>query len=245
MIRSWLLTVLLNSLDAYAYGRPDEYNPLLPLTDGTHDQKIMVKHYGGSNTITLTADCPAPERVLGFYNWCYSEEASYITYSGESIEDRVYWEDVPVTELLPEEISSQMNLKGDETCSRMTQAGEDLVAMHNNIYGYLGAQNGLWPMKSIDTATAIAVDFYSSYDQAGTRSASDVIMNNTYLNWPEQEGNSINNLALAVATEEQNDTLVEHADLFVYMDEMYKKFMTGVEPMSIGMPLLLKAIIWV
>lgn len=223
---------LLNSLDAYAYGRPDEYNPMLPLTDGEHDQKIMVKHYGGSNTITLTADCPAPERVIAFYNWCYSEEAASVIYAGESLEDRVYWENIPVTEVLPEAISSQLNLKGDETCTRMTAAGEALIAMHSNIYGYLGAQNGLWPMKSIDTGTEIAIDFYSSYDQVASRSSSDVIMNNTYLNWPEQEGNSINNLALAVGSDEQNDVLVEHADLFVYMDEMYKKFMTGVEPMS-------------
>ena len=223
---------LLQSLDAYSYGRPDEYNPMLPLTDGQHDQKIMVKHYGGSNTITLTADCPAPERVVAFFNWCYSEEAHTIIYSGESEEQSVYFESVPVTELLPAEICAQLDLKGDETCTRMTEAGEELSATQSNIYGYLGGQLGLWPSKSIDTATEIAVDYYSSYDQVAARSSSDVIMNNTYLNWPGQEGNSINNLALAVATDEQNDVLVEHADLFVYMDEMYKKFMTGVEPMS-------------
>ncbi len=223
---------LLQSLDAYSYGRPDEYNPMLPLTDGQHDQQIMVKHYGGSNTITLTADCPAPERVVAFFNWCYSEPAHTIIYSGESEEQSVYFKSVPVTELLPAEICAQLDLKGDEKCTKMTEAGEELSATQSNIYGYLGGQYGLWPSKSINTPTEIAVDFYSSYDQVAARSSSDVIMNHKYLSWPYEEGNSFNNLALAVATDAQNDILVEHADLFVYMDEMYKKFMIGVEPMS-------------
>ena len=33
-------------------------------------------------------------------------------------------------------------------------------------------------------------------------------------------------------TTEQYQVILDHADLFVYMNEMYRKFMTGVEPMS-------------
>ena len=40
------------------------------------------------------------------------------------------------------------------------------------------------------------------------------------------------NISLATMTDEQYQVIQKNKDLFVYINEMYKKFMMGVEPMS-------------
>ena len=87
-------------------------------------------------------------------------------------------------------------------------------------------------MKAINDPYEIAIDFTISYDPVATRSASDLKMNYDYLNWPYEEGNSFMNISLATMTDEQYQVIQKNKDLFVYINEMYKKFMMGVEPMS-------------
>ena len=224
---------LLFNIDGAAYGRPDEYNPMLPLSDGTHPAQIMIKNYEGHTTTFLTKDCPAPERVLAFYNWCYSKEASTILYLGDDPNNLKYYERVPLRSRLTDEqaaILSDVDL--DDTCMVQTPAGEELQARERNMTAYLGANNGLWPMKAINDPYEIAIDFVVSYDQKATRSASDLRMNYDYLNWPYKEGNSFMNLSLATMTDAQYQVIQKHRDLFVYINEMYQKFMMGVESMS-------------
>lgn len=223
---------LLDNIDANAYGRPDEYNPMLPLSDGTHDAQIMVKNYLGQTSVFLTKDCPAPERVLAFYNWCYSKEAATVLYSGDDPNNMIYYKEVPLVDKITAEQAAMLELNGSETTLELTAEGEALAAKERSLSGYLGANNGLWPMKAINTSQEIAIDFYTSYDHAATRSASDLKMNYDNLTWPYEEGNSFSDLNLAVMTTEQYQVILDHADLFVYMNEMYRKFMTGVEPMS-------------
>lgn len=223
---------LLDNIDANAYGRPDEYNPMLPLSDGTHDAQIMVQNYLGQTSVFLTKDCPAPERVLAFYNWCYSKEAATILYSGDDPNNMIYYKEVALADKITAEQAAMLELDGSETTLELTAEGEALAAKERSMSGYLGANNGLWPMKAINTSQEIAIDFYTSYDHAATRSASDLEMNYNYLTWPYEEGNSFSNLNLAVMTNDQYQVILDHADLFVYMNEMYRKFMTGVEPMS-------------
>lgn len=223
---------LLDNIDASAYGRPDEYNPMLPLSDGTHPAQIMVKNYLGQTSVFLTKDCPAPERVLAFYNWCYSKEAATILYSGDDPNNMVYYKEVPLVDKITAEQAAMLELDGTETTLELTAEGEALAARERSISGYLGANNGLWPMKAINTSQEIAIDFYTSYDHAATRTASDLQMNYDNLTWPYEEGNSFSDLNLAVMTTEQYQVIQDNADLFVYMNEMYRKFMTGVEPMS-------------
>ena len=226
-------TSLLNNIDGYSYGRPDEYNPLLPLTDGTHPANIKIKHYEGHTTVFLTKNCPAPERVVAFYNWCYSEEAKTVLYSGVDYENPKYYTRVPATEYYTEDILALLTPEQREKTVRvLNEEGKALQERERSMSGYLGANNGLWPMKGIDEPHEIAIDFWSSYDQVATRSASDLQMNVAYLRWPYEEGNSHNNLSLAVMTDEQYQEHLKYADLYNYMDEMYKKFMMGVEPMS-------------
>ncbi len=226
---------LLTTINDYSYGRPSEYNPILPLTDGTHPAKILMADYLGSTTITLTKNCPAPERVVAFMNWCYSEEAGNIIYCGEPLTDGkgTYYEEVLVKDLVSDEIAQLLELKGDEMTAQMTEAGKALDKQESNMSGYLGAQSDLFPVKAINTPAEIALDFYSAYDQEASRSAgTDIEMNYRMLSYAYQEGNSYQNIPLAVATEEQSDILSDYSDLFVYMNEMYKRFMLGVEPMS-------------
>ena len=224
---------LLFNIDGKANGRPDEYNPMLPLSDGTHDAQIMIKNYEGHTTTFLTKDCPAPERVIAFYNWCYSEEASTILYLGDDPNNLKYYERVPLASQLTEEQAAILSKEVIEEMSmKLTPAGEELAARERNMTAYLGANNGLWPMKAINEPYEIAIDFAISYDEEATRSAGDLRMNYDYLNWPYEEGNSFMNISLATMTDEQYQVIQKNKDLFVYINEMYKKFMMGVEPMS-------------
>jgi len=225
---------LLDSIDAYGYGRPDEYNPIQPLTDGSHPAKLMLKNYGGSFTWMVMKDCPAPERVCEFLNWCYSKEANDISYLGDLLIDHEgkYYREVPMIDLVTPEEAELLGLKGDEYSVELTEEGKKLDEQERSLSGYLGANNGLWVMRAINTPEEIAADFYSSYDRKASRSASDLALNVYMLNFAYQDGQSFTNLPLAPITDEQNEVILRHADLFTYMNETYQKFMMGVEPMS-------------
>lgn len=225
---------LSDSIDAHNYGRPDEYNPVQPLTDGVHPAKIMMKNYGGSTTWMLTKGCPAPDRVCAFLNWCYSKEASSILYLGDKLVDHVgtYYREVPMIDLVSKEEAEILGLTGEEYSVELTEEGKKLDAQERNMASYLGANNGLFPMKAINTPAEIASDFYSSYDREASRSASDLKMNMEMLSFAYQDGQSFMNLPLAPMTEEQQEIFLKHADLFTYMNEMFRKFMMGVEPIS-------------
>lgn len=223
---------LIDNIDGFSRGRPDEYNPILPLSDGTNPARIMIKNYAGQSCNMLTSACKVPERVLAFYDWCLTKEANDIIYLGEPLSNSKYYREVPVKDLLDPDIVKRLNIGDNEMTTELTEEGKALAARERNISGYLGANNDLWPMKAINNAKEIAIDFYTSYMRNATRSASDIEMNYNLLSWPNGEGHSFYDLPLAVMTEEQSEVITRYGDLFVYMNEMYQKFMTGVEPMS-------------
>jgi putative aldouronate transport system substrate-binding protein len=216
---------LLQNIDGYTNGRPEEFTNLMPLTSGSNPSLIMKRNYEGGFTIMLTPNCKVPERVISFFDWFHTYEGSMIEYFGEPSPGGEWYrsDDAALASIGIPPIDSYMVL---------TQKGEETAAREGNIMAYLGVNNGVWPGKLIDDAGAIAAEFYYGFDRTASRSASDVQMNLEKLNWAERTENSYWELPMATATDAQGQVITEAADLFAYIDEMYKKFMTGVEPLS-------------
>ncbi len=223
---------LLKNIDGYSKNRPAEYANLYPLTDGKNPALIMVQNFQGQTSSLLTSVCKVPERVVAFYNWFMSKEGSDIAYFGETTPGGNYYKELPISDKLDLDTMKAIGLKGDEKVMELTDKGKALTATESDYRAYLGINNSLWPIYSIDKPQDIAIEFFFGFDRKATRSASDIIMNYEKLSWPGIEGNSYNNILLAVMDENQIDVIRNAGDLYVYMDEMYRKFMTGVEPLS-------------
>jgi putative aldouronate transport system substrate-binding protein len=217
---------LLQNLDAYSNGRTDEYINLLPLRNGSNTPLIMKRNYeGGSNTIMLSSNCKVPERVVSFVDWFQSYEGTMTDYYGETYPGGNYYR-------ADEEAMAAIGIPSSPTYMVLTEKGLELAQKEPDIQAYLGVNYGMGPHRFIDSASEIAAEFYYGFDRSATRSASDVQMNLKNLGWPDIEGNYYYELPLATASDAQGQVISEAADLFSYMDEMYKKFMTGVEPLS-------------
>jgi putative aldouronate transport system substrate-binding protein len=216
---------LLQNLDAYTNGRPDEYINLLPLRNGSNAPLIMKRNYEGGLSIMLSSGCKVPERVASFIDWFQSYEGSMTDYYGEPYPGGNYYR-------ADEEALAAIGIPPSPRYMVLTEKGLELAKTESNIQHYLGVNYGMGPHRLIGTASDIAAEFYYGFDRSAARSASDVEMNMKNLGWPDIEGNYYYELPLATASDAQGKVISEAADLFSYIDEMYKKFMTGVEPLS-------------
>jgi len=210
--------------DGYMNGRPEEFAIMLPISDGQRPPTILQTNFIGQATHNVTAGSKAPEKAAMLLDWFHSTEGSLIEYYGEVLPggdyyyvDEKSWSDIGLT------IDPMFGMK-------LTPKGEEVAAKEANIHAYLGVNNGVFPQNLIGGADLIAYEFYYAGEPAALRIARDPKRNMDLLNWINN--NRVYQVPLSSMTAEQMDILDGASDLFVYMDEMMKKFMTGVEPMS-------------
>ena len=90
--------------------------------------------------------------------------------------------------------------------------------------GKLGA-NSIWPQNMPGYADQVAADFYFGYDAEACGRNCDVKFVTDLLNWAMDNGTPAP--LFSAATNEQTEVLTKAQDLFNYMDEQMKGFISG------------------
>lgn len=194
------------------YGLKAELAPFRPL-----GEKIIITNYAGENKYCLTSACPAPEKVVAFLDWFFTEEGTQYSYYGEPAPGGDYY----VTD------HSKFESLGLTPASYEMQATEKFneeAKNETNLNWKLGA-NSIWPKYMPGTASQVAADFYFGYDAETVGRNADVKYVCDELDWAMANGTQAP--LFAAATAEQGDAIAKASDLFSYMEETMKGFISG------------------
>jgi putative aldouronate transport system substrate-binding protein len=216
---------ILQNLDEFSRGLPGEYTNLLPLTDGKHKRQIGKRNYAGGINVMVSSKTKVPERVISFLDYFQSYDGAMLEYYGEPAPGGNYF-------VKDDSAAIALGLPPEKTVMVPTAKSVKISDSGDYLWPYLGVNTGMWPGKIVGTSVGIILDYQGFDTAAARRMKTDIKGHQEKLGWVDVEGNYFYELPLTVADEAQSLVLSEHADLFTYMDEMYKKFMTGVEPMS-------------
>ena len=203
---------LLNNTSLGGYGLTAELAPMHPL-----NEKITITNYAGENKYCLTSACPAPEKVVAFLDWFFTEEGTQYSYYGEPAPGGDYY----VTD------HSKFESLGLTPASYEMQATEKFneeAKNETNLNWKIGA-NSIWPKYMPGTSSQVAADFYFGYDHDVVGRNADVVYVCDQLDWAMANGTQAP--LFAAATGEQGDALTKAGDLFSYMEEQMKGFISG------------------
>ncbi len=199
------------------YGLDSKWAPVQPLND-----KITVTNYSGGVYYAVTSACEAPEKVAAFLDWFYTVEGTQISYYGEATPGGDYY--VRDTSKYDE-----LGLTAADYELIATQKYYDELANETNLNIKLGA-NTCFPHYLPGMADQVAADFYFSYAADVVGLNADVNYVKERLNWAMENGTY--DLLFSAMTAEQSDIITSHSDLFNFMEEKEKAFISGVEPLE-------------
>lgn len=194
------------------YGLKAELAPFKPL-----GEKITITNYAGENKYCLTSACPVPEKVVAFLDWFFTEEGTQYSYYGEPAPGGDYY--VRDTSKFDD-----LGLVATSYEMQATEKFNEEAKNETNLNWKLGA-NSIWPKYMPGNASAVAADFYFGYDAETVGRNADVKYVCEQLDWAMANGKQAP--LFAAATTEQADALTKAGDLFSYMTEQMKGFISG------------------
>lgn len=213
---------VLANTELNGYGLKSEFIPIRPLTDGTHAQAIVKENFEGNTRHLFSKSCKVPERVIPYWDFFFGVEGSQLSYYGESAPGGDYF-------VKDDTEYEALGLTATPDMMNGTDKYYEELKTEPSLYRKLGA-NTIFPHCLIGTADIVAGDFYFSFSQEACGRAVDIQMNLDNLNWAMDNGTPA--LPMVMADTAQASVLSNHADLFTYMEEMYLKFITNVEPID-------------
>jgi len=194
------------------YGLRTELAPMMAM-----NEKIVITNYAGENKYLLTSACPAPEKVVAFLDWFFTVEGTQYSYFGEPapggdyyVRDTSQYDSLGITAQPYQMIATE---KFNEEAKETT-----------NLNWKLGA-NSIWPKFMNGQADDVAADFYFGYDHDVVGRNADVKYVVDTLNWAMDNG--VQAPLFAAANTEQTDAITKAGDLFDYMAEQMKGFISG------------------
>lgn len=203
---------LLQSTAMNGYGLHTELAPMMPL-----GEKIIVRNYTGGNKYMITTGCEAPEKVAAFFDWFFTTEGTQMSYYGEA---------TPGGDYFVRDTSTYDSLGLNATDYEMVGTDKyfEELANETRLTSKLGA-NTIWPANMPGYADQVAADFYFGYDADVCGRNCDVQFVTETLNWAMDNGTSAP--LFSAATTEQAEIITKAGDLFDYMDEQMKGFISG------------------
>lgn len=203
---------LLQSTAMNGYGLRTELAPMKPVGD-----KIIVRNYSGGNKYLITTGCEAPEKVAAFFDWFFTTEGTQMSYYGEAN---------PGGDYFVRDTSKYDSL--GLTATEYEMVGTDKyfeeLANETRLTSKLGA-NTIWPANMPGYADQVAADFYFGYDAEVCGRNCDVAFVNDLLNWAMDNGTAAP--LFSAATTEQAEAIAKAGDLFDYIEEQTKGFISG------------------
>jgi len=216
-------SALLTNVDGFLNGRPEEFVPIMPLTDGTHPAVMFFTNFLGDGAWVVTGASESPEKAVQVLDWIYSSEGQFYETYGEPYPGGIHYIHIP-------SLWDDLGLEFDGFQLSLTELGQEIVEREALIFGYLGVKNQLFPLMWRSTNDTVAFEFYHNFDQAATRRTSDPALVSYQLG--AMYNGAVQQVALASMTSEQMNILADASDLLMYMDEMFQRFMMGLEPME-------------
>ena len=191
-----------------------------PLAKEGVDPFIHFADLPGNGAWMLTKDCADPAKAITMLNWGYTMEGTQISYFGEASPGSEYYrlptvDDPRIT--LPD-YTLELNEKG-----KALAEGEPLF---RNVMGW-----NLWyiPRVMIGNIAAIAYEYDTVFVSDALASDIDFNIESLTLAVEEYQLPAVN---FTAPMPDQRDAWGSYADLWLYMDEMLGKFMTGTEPIA-------------
>lgn len=210
-----------------------EYTPMYPLTSGDNPAKITHRPMLGNNATIFTSWCDAPHRVLKFYDWLMTWEGFGVVYYGEELPGGNYFVEEPVIGKMSAEDAAYLGVTEETMAVATTEKFKKEFGNSTNYTSVLGLyRENFWPFFIHSSVLDIVLEYKYEYPENMMKSNSDMRANFDRLTWASDDKNIFYEPLFAAPTEAEQEVLNEAADIFTYMDEMYKKFMMGIEPMS-------------
>lgn len=198
--------------DMNAYGMRTELAPMKPLGD-----KVVVRNYSGGQKYVITTGCAAPEKVAAYFDWFFTTEGTQMSYYGEAAPGGDYY-------VRDTSKYDSLGLTATEYEMVGTDKYFEETVNEPRLNGKLGA-NSIWPQNMPGYADQVAADFYFGYDAEACGRNCDVKFVTDLLNWAMDNGTPAP--LFSAATNEQTEVLTKAQDLFNYMDEQMKGFISG------------------
>lgn len=195
-----------------AYGMRTELAPMKPLGD-----KVVVRNYSGGQKYVITTGCAAPEKVATYFDWFFTTEGTQMSYYGEAAPGGDYY-------VRDTSKYDSLGLTATEYEMVGTDKYFEETVNEPRLNGKLGA-NSIWPQNMPGYADQVAADFYFGYDAEACGRNCDVKFVTDLLNWAMDNGTPAP--LFSAATNEQTEVLTKAQDLFNYMDEQMKGFISG------------------
>ncbi|MDW7658536.1 MAG: hypothetical protein SCM11_15315 [Bacillota bacterium] len=215
------------STAARANGIDDaEYIQVPPLVTDIGNQKQVYRRdatgYGGW---MITSNCAYPERAINIAEFGYTNEGSQIVYYGEASPGGKYYRDPTAEEIADVGLEPPVYLMQYTEEGQKRHFDESLSVF----WSKEGFNASLIPFQLVSRDASALV--WSNYPNRGKYRLAEKDHILSVLNKGINEY-AIDAIRFMTATPEQNSVLEEKAELFVYMDEMIDKFVTGNEPLS-------------
>lgn len=193
-----------------------EYTQIAPLkqADGG-DPSIYVDQYVGHKTHVVTSACADPEAVIKWLNWCLTpnEGSRYVYYGEDGNKEGGNW------------MRPTIEGAADYTLT-LTEQGRE-TAKDPDFMSKIQF-NSFFPKQAMGTLVDIAIDLNDTFSEYGLGGDFDYIVEML----EDCEAAQVPVFMMFPADEAQQQVLDDRSDLFLYMDEMFGKFMTGKEPLE-------------
>lgn len=200
-----------------------EYLPVLPITDGEHERSIMLTNHGGAGGIMLTKDCDDPARVASFFDYFYTVEGHQLRYYGEIAPGGDYF-------VKDDTLIKSLGIEAPESGMVPTDKFNEEAAEIPELRAKLGLNTPVVMSAGINKPDELVAEYYIVFTPEVCGDAARFEYMLPVYEWMEQNGHFETGFVNANAAQAQ--VISDHADLFTYMDEQIKAFMTGVRSLD-------------